>query len=316
MSEENEFVPRTEDGAFVRAVSEFRHWVTADGAAGPSGEGGFEAVSGRYHLYVSYACPWANRTLIMRSLKGLEDHIGVSVVHPLMGPESWHFDDSYPGSTVDAIGGAAKMVDIYRKAAPGFDGVVTVPALWDCERETLVSNESSEIIRMFNVAFDRITGNDDDYYPLALRDEIDRWNEMIYEPVNNGVYRCGFATTQSAYSAAVAELFAALDTLEKHLSGRQFLVGDQLTEADIRLFPTLIRFDAVYVGHFKCNVRRLLDYPVLQSYTERLYALPGVAASVRFDHIKDHYYQSHTSINPTSIVPVGPALPFAPVTAE
>ncbi|MEM9603346.1 MAG: glutathione S-transferase family protein [Pseudomonadota bacterium] len=304
------FVPRTEEGAFVRAVSEFRHWVTADGAAGPSGEGGFEAASGRYHLYVSYACPWANRTLIMRTLKGLESHIDVSVVHPLMGPESWHFDDSYPGATVEPLFGAHLMAEVYRRANAHFDGVVTVPALWDRERATLVSNESSEIIRMFNRAFDGITGNRDDYYPDALRAEIDRWNERIYHTVNNGVYRAGFATTQTAYANAVGELFDTLDVLEAHLAERSFLVGDSLTEADIRLFPTLIRFDAVYVTHFKCNVRRLVDFPALQAYTERLYALPGVAETVRFDHIKDHYFQSHRSINPTGIVPVGPELAF------
>ena len=310
MTDQTTFVPRVEDGAFVRAVSDFRHWVTPDGAAGPSGEGGFAAASGRYHLYVSYACPWANRTLMYRSLKELDAHIGVSVVHPLMGPDSWHFDDSYPGATREPLFGDRMMVDVYRRAAAHFDGVVTVPALWDCERGTLVSNESSEIIRMFNSAFDGITGNTVDFYPAPLRDEIDTWNARIYDTVNNGVYRCGFATTQAAYETALTALFDTLDVLEQHLEGREYLVGDQLTEADLRLFPTLIRFDAVYVGHFKCNLRRLIDYPRLQAHTERIYRLPGVAETVRFDHIKDHYYRSHLSINPTGIVPVGPVLAF------
>ncbi len=307
---DNTFKPHVEDGAFVRAVSDFRHWVTPDGAAGASGEDGFAAASGRYHLYVSYACPWANRTLIYRSLKQLEDHIDVSVVHPFMGPQSWHFDDSYPGATADKVFGDPMMVDVYRRAAPEFNGVVTVPALWDRERGTMVSNESSEIIRMFNAAFDAITGDTQDFYPSALRDEIDSWNTRIYDTVNNGVYRCGFATSQAAYEQALDALFGTLDVLESHLAGREYLVGEQLTEADLRLFPTLIRFDAVYVGHFKCNIRRLVDYPNLQAHTQRIYNLPGVAETVRFDHIKDHYYRSHLSINPTGIVPVGPVLDF------
>jgi glutathionyl-hydroquinone reductase len=297
------------NGEFVRWESGFRNWVTPDGSPGPSGDGGFRAEPGRYHLYVSYACPWAHRTLIVRALKGLEDLISVSVVHPVMPPESWVFGD-YPGATPDPVHGYEKLHQLYAHAAPGFDGVVTVPVLYDKARDTIVNNESSEIIRMLNSAFDAFGRADLDLYPDALRADIDAVNDLVYDNINNGVYRAGFATSQSAYEAAFDALFATLDELEARLATQRYLVGGRITEADWRLFTTLVRFDAVYHGHFKCNLRRIVDYPSLWAYTRELYQMPGVAETVRMDHIKLHYYASHTAINPTGIVPKGPALDF------
>jgi glutathionyl-hydroquinone reductase len=296
-------------GEFIRQASSFRHWVTPEGAPGPSGEGGFAAEPGRYHLYVSYACPWAHRTLIVRALKGLESVIPVSVVHPLMPPESWVFGE-YPGSTPDRVHGFQALHQLYEHAAPGFAGLVTVPVLYDTRRQVIVNNESSEIIRMLNGAFDAWGHRGLDLYPEPLRAEIDAVNALVYEHVNNGVYRAGFATTQDAYEAAFDRLFATLDELERCLGRQRYLVGDRITEADWRLFTTLVRFDAVYYGHFKCNRRRLIDYPSLWAYTRELYQVPGIAETVRMDHIKRHYYASHRVINPTGIVPKGPELDF------
>jgi putative glutathione S-transferase len=296
-------------GEFVRWNSDFRHWVTADGAPGPSGEGGFAAEPGRYHLYVSYACPWAHRTLIYRALKGLQAMISVSVVHPLMPQESWVFAD-YPGSTPDHVHGFDKLHQVYDHSDAGFDGVVTVPVLYDKHRKMIVNNESSEIIRMLNTAFDKWSPIDLDFYPEPLRNAIDSINAVVYHNVNNGVYRTGFATTQTAYEQAFNDLFDTLDELEDRLSRQRYLAGDRLTEADWRLFPTLVRFDPVYFGHFKCNRRRLVDYPNLWAYTRELYQVSGVADTVNMDHIKTHYYGSHTSINPTGIVPAGPEIDF------
>jgi putative glutathione S-transferase len=297
------------DGEFVRWESGFRNWVTPDGSAGPSGEGGFPAAPGRYHLYVSYACPWAHRTLIVRKLKGLEDLISVSVVHPLMPAESWVFGE-YPGATADHVHGFGKLHQLYEHAAPGFDGVVTVPVLYDKHRDVIVNNESSEIVRMLNGAFDAWGRAELDLYPAELRAEIDAVNELVYAHVNNGVYRTGFATTQAAYETAFDRLFDTLDELEARLARQRYLTGDRLTEADWRLFPTLVRFDPVYHGHFKCNLRRLADYPNLWAYTRELYQMPGIAETVDMDHIKLHYYGSHKGINPTGIVPRGPLLDF------
>lgn len=296
-------------GSFKRESARFRNWVTADGAPGPEGEGGFAAEAGRYHLYVSLACPWAHRTLIVRALKGLEDAIDVSVVSPIMLENGWTFNRD-EGSTGDALTGRDFHYQVYTDAAPDYTGRVTVPVLWDKQRNTIVSNESSEIIRMLNSAFDGITGNSDDYYPESLREDIERWNERIYPRVNNGVYRAGFATSQAAYEEAYAEVFAELDALDAHLAKQRFLVGDQLTEADIRLFTTLIRFDAVYHGHFKCNRQRLEDYAHLPGYVRDIFQLPGVGETVDFDHIKTHYYASHGTINPTGVVPLGPDIDF------
>ena len=294
-------------GRFVRRDAQFRNWVTADGAAGPSGESGFAAAPGRYHLYVSLACPWAHRTLIFRRLKGLEGMIGVSVVHWLMGERGWTFAET-PGATGDRLFGSAYLHEIYGRADRAYTGRVTVPMLWDKERGTIVSNESSEIVRMLNGAFDGCGAAPGDYYPADLREEIDRINARVYPTVNNGVYRAGFATTQGAYEEAVSELFASLDWLDGLLAGRRYLAGERITEADWRLFTTLVRFDAVYHGHFKCNLRRLADYPSLWGFTRELYQWPGVAETVDFAHIKGHYYRSHVTINPTGIVPVGPLL--------
>lgn len=295
-------------GEFVRSDATFRNWVTADGSPGPTGDGGFKAESGRYHLYVSYACPWAHRTLIFRTLKGLADHIEISVVHPEMLSDGWTFATDFPGATGDRLFGLPFLRDIYIRARPGVSGRVTVPVLWDNKTGRIVSNESSEIIRMFNAAFDGLTGNHDDYWPEALRGDIEEVNARIYQSVNNGVYRAGFATTQAAYDKAVVALFDSLDWLEERLSRQRFLLGDRITEADWRLFPTLIRFDAVYHGHFKCNRRRIVDYPNLWAYTRELYQWPGVAETVHFDHFTRHYYYSHATINPHRIVPIGPAL--------
>lgn len=295
-------------GKFVRTTAKFRNWITADGSAGPSGEGGFEAESGRYHLYVSYACPWAHRTLIFRALKGLNDHITVSVVHPDMLSEGWTFEDDFDGATGDTLFGKPFLRDIYTTADPKISGRVTVPILWDKKRNTIVSNESSEIIRMLNSAFDGITGNDLDFWPADLRDDIETLNTRIYDTVNNGVYKSGFATSQEAYDEAVGPLFDSLDWLEGILSENRYLTGDRLTEADWRLWTTLARFDDVYHGHFKCNRRRLIDYPNLWAYTRELYQIPGVAETLRTDHIVRHYHYSHDTINPYRILPTGPKL--------
>lgn len=301
---------RKSGGRFERPETAFRSWITADGAPGPSGAGGFPAEAGRYHLYVSYACPWAHRTLIFRSLKGLKDLISVSVVAPKMPDEhGWSFTGEN-GSDRDGINGKDYLWQVYAKADPGFTGRVTVPTLWDKKRETIVSNESAEIIRMFNAAFNELTGNTLDFYPPHLRDEIDSINARVYRDINNGVYKTGFATTQEAYDEAVTALFDALDWVEGLLDEHRFLLGDKLTEADIRLFTTLVRFDAVYVGHFKCNLRRIADYPNLARYLDELYHWPGVAETVHMDHIRLHYYWSHATINPYRIVPIGPELEF------
>ena len=301
-------------GKFVRSTAAFRNWITADGKAGPTGEAGFRAETGRYHLYVSYACPWAHRTLIYRALKGLSDHITISVVHPDMLSDGWTFANDYQGATGDTLYGLPFARDIYLKADPQISGRVTVPILWDKHQETIVSNESSEIIRMFNTAFNDLTGNTDDYLPEALKSEIEEVNARVYDTFNNGVYRSGFATTQSAYDEAVTALFDTLDWLEARLEGRKFLVGDQVTEADWRTFPTLVRFDPVYHLHFKCNRKRIIDYPNLWTYTRRLYQWPGVKETVNFDHIVRHYHYSHETINPNRIIPINPDIDWeAPV---
>ncbi len=297
-------------GAFKRSAAQFRNWITADGAPGPSGRGGFQAESGRYHLYVSHACPWAHRTLIFRELKGLSDHIAVSVVHPDMLDKGWTFETDTRGATGDKLFGHDFAHQLYTRADPNYSGRVTVPILWDKVEKTIVSNESSEIIRMFNSAFDGITGNTDDYWPEAMRDEIEEVNARIYSDVNNGVYKSGFATSQAAYDAAVGPLFDTLDWLEERLSANRYLMGARITEADWRLFTTLIRFDPVYHLHFKCNRRRLVDYPNLWAYTRELYQWPGVAATVNMDHIVRHYHYSHESINPHRIIPTNPVLDY------
>jgi putative glutathione S-transferase len=293
----------------------FRNWVTADGSPGPSGEGGFKAQRGRYHLYVSLACPWAHRTLIVRALKKLDDAITVSVVDPFMGDDGWAFEapdgSVTAGATRDDLNGARYLHEIYTLARTDYTGRVTVPVLWDRETRTIVNNESSEIIRMLNSAFDALGAAGDDFYPQARRAEIDELNAVIYDTVNNGVYKCGFAKSQEAYETAFDPLFETLDRLERSLASRRYLVGARTTEADWRLFTTLIRFDAVYYSHFKCNLRRIIDYPNLWGYTRDLYQVPGVAETVSLAHIKRHYYASHAMINPTRIVPKGPAIDFA-----
>lgn len=294
-------------GRFQRQDSSFRHWVTVDGAAGPSGEGGFPAAAGRYHLYVSLACPWAHRTLIFRKLKGLDAAISVSVAHWHMGEQGWAFREG-PGATPDHLFGSDHLHQVYTRALADYTGRVTVPVLWDKERGTVVSNESSEIIRMLNTAFDAIGDGSLDFYPEPLRAEIEAVNERVYHSINNGVYKAGFATTQEAYEEAFEALFETLDWLEARLARQRYLVGDQITEADWRLFTTLVRFDPVYVGHFKCNRQRIADYSALSGYLRELYQVPGVAETVDFDHIKRHYYGSHGTINPTGVVPLGPAL--------
>jgi putative glutathione S-transferase len=298
-------------GTFVRSTAGFRNWITPDGAPGPSGEGGFPAEAGRYHLYVSLACPWAHRTLIFRKLKGLEPHIGVSAVHPDMLSDGWTFETDDDGATGDRLYGLPFLRDLYVKAKPDVSGRVTVPVLWDKERETIVSNESAEIIRMFNSAFDGLTGDRQDFYPEPLRAEIDRINDRVYPEVNNGVYKAGFATTQQAYDEAVHPLFDALDWLDALLGERRFVAGDRITEADWRLFTTLLRFDPVYHQHFKCNRRRVADYPNLWPYTRELYQVPGVSETVGMAHIVRHYHYSHESINPHRIVPINPVIDWA-----
>ena len=296
-------------GRFVRSEAQFRDWVTADGGPGPDGQPGRKAEPGRYHLYVSLACPWAHRTLILRALKGLESVISVSIVDSLMGNEGWVFSDN-PGAVPDPIHGATHMHQIYTSSDPTYTGRVTVPVLWDKVESSIVNNESSEIIRMLNSAFDAWGNRSVDFYPVELRTEIDAINATVYGTVNNGVYRCGFATTQEAYEEAFGQLFDTLEMLDTRLGAQRYLVGDRLTEADWRLFTTLVRFDAVYVGHFKCNLKRIDDYANLSNYLRELYQVPGVAETVNFQHIKDHYYRSHTTINPTGIVPRGPALDY------
>ncbi|NLJ12343.1 MAG: glutathione S-transferase family protein [Gammaproteobacteria bacterium] len=296
-------------GKFERSESQFRNWVTADGSAGPSGEAGFKAEAGRYHLYVSLACPWAHRTLILRTLKGLESMISVSVVNPYMREHGWTFIED-TGVVADPLFQATYMHQVYTKADPNYSGRVTIPVLWDKQQNVMVSNESSEIIRMFNSAFDQIGAKPGDYYPEALRAEIDSINAHVYDNINNGVYKAGFATSQKAYELAVFPLFEALDELEHRLANNRYLLGDQITEADWRLFTTLIRFDAVYHGHFKCNLKQIEDYPNLAGYMRELYQWPGVAQTVNMAHIKEHYYRSHDTINPTGVVPAGPVLDF------
>jgi len=301
---------KSTNGRFVRKAPQFRNWITADGAAGPSGKGGFKAEPGRYHLYVSLACPWAHRTLILRALKGLEKMISVSIVHWYMAENGWTFDVG-DGVVPDTVNGAQFLHQVYTQAKPDYSGRVTVPVLWDKQTKTIVSNESPEIIRMFNSAFDEVGAAQGDYYPEHLRSEIDALNDRIYTTVNNGVYRCGFATTQAAYEEAITPLFDTLDWLEDILSRKRYLTGAQITEADWRLFTTLIRFDPVYVGHFKCNIRRIADYPNLSNYLRDLYQQPGISRTVNMEHIKRHYYESHTSINPSRVVPLGPEIDFS-----
>ncbi len=296
-------------GKFVRKDSSFRNWVTKNGEAGPSGNAGFKAEAGRYHLYLSLACPWAHRALIFRSLKGLEDMISVSIVNAYMGDEGWTFT---PGNGViaDSINHKIRMHEIYSLADADYTGRVTVPVLWDKKTNTIVSNESADIIRMLNSAFDDVGAKAGDYYPTELRSAIDEINELIYHNFNNGVYRVGFATTQAAYEEAYTELFTVLEQLEQRLSKQAYLVGSEITEADWRFFTTLVRFDAVYFGHFKCNKKRIADYPALSNYLRDLYHQPGIASTVDIDYIKAHYYGSHTTINPTGIIPLGPELNF------
>jgi len=300
---------RGKDGTFERRDSAFRNWITPYGRPGPTGRDGFQAVPGRYHLYVSLACPWAHRTLIMRALKGLQDIIPISVTNWLMLEHGWTFA---PGEGVvpDTLYNSRYLHELYARADDQYTGRASVPILWDQHTQMIVNNESSEIIRMLGTAFDQAGAKPGDYYPVPLRAEIDAINQRVYDTVNNGVYKAGFATTQAAYEAAVKPLFETLDWLEDKLSQSRFLCGDTLTEADIRLFTTLVRFDAVYHGHFKCNIRRIVDYPTLWAYTRDIYQLPGVAETVDFGHIKRHYYMSHRRINPTGIVPAGPALDF------
>ena len=297
-------------GEFKREAAQLRNWVTEDGSAGQSGDAGFKAEKDRYHLYVSLACPWAHRTLIFRHLKGLEDYISVSVVSPDMLEHGWTFDkDNH--STGDALFDSDFMHQIYTRNKADYSGRVTVPVLWDKKTQRIVSNESAEIIRMFNSAFNALTGNERDFYPQSLRSEIDEVNEFVYHNINNGVYRAGFATTQEAYTEAFDDLFAALDKIEQRLTANRYLVGDTLTEADWRLFTTLIRFDSVYVGHFKCNLRTIESYPAISNYLRELYQIEGVSKTVDFYHIKRHYYFSHTMINPTQVVPKGPDIDYA-----
>ncbi|KEP69981.1 hypothetical protein DL1_21075 [Thioclava dalianensis] len=301
---------KSTDGRFVRKPSAFRNWVTADGAAGPSGTGGFKAEPDRYHLYVSLACPWAHRTMVFRTLKGLQEMIPLSIVHWFMGSDGWTFAPG-DGSTPDAILNADFLHQVYTAAKSDFSGRVTVPVLWDKHQNTIVSNESADIIRMFNAAFDGVGAIAGDYYPAADRVEIDALNARIYDTVNNGVYKAGFATTQAAYEEAVVPLFETLDWLEERLGTQRYLLGDHQTEADWRLWTTLVRFDPVYVGHFKCNLRRMADYPNLSGYVRDLYQTPGIAETVDIPYIKKHYYGSHETVNPTRIVPIGPVIDYS-----
>lgn len=296
-------------GHFVRTQTQFRNWITKDGSPGPTGEGGFKAEKDRYHLYVSYACPWASRALIFRKIKGLEDIISLSVVHPYMGENGWTFEEG-EGVIPDPIHQFDYLYQVYLNDDPKYTGRVTVPVLFDKKQNRIVSNESADIIRMFNSVFDDLGAKEGDYYPEELREEIDQINELVYHNVNNGVYKAGFATKQEVYEAEVRNLFTTLDKLEERLIDQDYLVGNTLTEADWRLFTTLIRFEPVYFGHFKCNLKHLTDYPNLWNYTKRLYNYPGVSDTVDFDHIKRHYYMSHPTINPNQIVPLGPDLDY------
>jgi putative glutathione S-transferase len=305
---ENWLDKEIEAGEFKRMESTFRHWVTADGKAGPTGDSGFKAEADRYHLYVSPACPWAHRTVIFRKLKQLEAVIGLSIVEPDMLEQGWTFATT--GDYIDHLHGYHYLHEIYTRTDKNFTGQITVPLLWDKKLETIVNNESSEIIRMLNSAFNAFTEVTTDYYPEQLRQQIDAINQPIYDNINNGVYRCGFATTQTAYEKAFDCLFAELEQVEETLSRQRYLAGEQITEADWRLFTTLIRFDAVYVGHFKCNLKRIADYPNLSNYLRELYQVPGIAETVDIEYCKRHYYFSHTSINPTQIIPEGPELHF------
>ena len=294
-------------GRFVRTQTQFRNWITADGSAGPTGQAGYKAEADRYHLYVSLACPWASRTLMIRTLKGLEDMISISVVHPLMLEHGWTFEEG-EGVIGDPIFQARYLHEIYTAVKPDYTGRVTVPVLFDKKTKTIVNNESSEIIRMLNTAFDDLGAKPGNYVPDQWLEEIDTVNDFVYHRINNGVYKAGFATKQEVYEEEVTALFAALDQMEERLAGQDYLVGNRLTEADIRLFTTLVRFDAVYFGHFKCNLKPLTAYPKLWAYTKRIYQLPGMAQTVNFDHIKRHYYGSHKTINPTGVIPMGPTL--------
>ena len=294
-------------GRFVRTQTQFRNWITADGSAGPTGQAGYKAEANRYHLYVSLACPWASRTLMIRTLKGLEDMISISVVHPLMLEHGWTFEEG-EGVIGDPIFHARYLHEVYTAVKPDYTGRVTVPVLFDKKTKTIVNNESSEIIRMLNTAFDGLAAKPGNYVPDQWLEEIDTVNDFVYHRINNGVYKAGFATKQEVYEEEVAALFEALDQMEERLAGQDYLVGNRLTEADIRLFTTLVRFDAVYFGHFKCNLKPLTAYPKLWAYTKRIYQLPGMAQTVNFDHIKRHYYGSHKTINPTGVIPAGPTL--------
>lgn len=294
-------------GRFVRTQAQFRNWITADGSAGPTGQAGFKAEANRYHLYVSLACPWASRTLMIRTLKGLEDMISISVVHPLMLEHGWTFEEG-EGVIGDPIFQVRYLHQVYTAVEPDYTGRVTVPVLFDKKTKTIVNNESSEIIRMLNTAFDGLGAKSGNYVPDQWLEEIDVVNDFVYHRINNGVYKAGFATKQEVYEEEVTTLFAALDQMEERLAGQDYLVGNRLTEADIRLFTTLVRFDAVYFGHFKCNLKPLTAYPNLWAYTKRIYQLPGMAQTVNFDHIKRHYYGSHKTINPTGVIPLGPTL--------
>jgi glutathionyl-hydroquinone reductase len=304
-----EDVSRTKEGHFVRPATHFHDFVTADGSAGPTGDGGFAAEKGRYHLYISLACPWAHRTLIFRALKRLDDVVSVSIAEPLYGKTGWQFG-TVPGATIDSVNGKSALADIYLLADPHYTGRVSVPVLWDKKQRTIVNNESSEIIRMLNSAFEAFTDAHTDYYPAELRGEIDRINDTVYSSVNNGVYRAGFATSQEAYEQAARGVFATFDQLEQRLSRQRYLAGQRITEADWRLFTTLVRFDSVYYSHFKCNLRRVADYPNLSNYLRDLYQVPAIADTVSIDHIKRHYYGSQRQVNPTGIVPIGPLLDF------
>jgi putative glutathione S-transferase len=303
---QDQWYESSKDGAFQREQAQRRNWITADGSPGPSGEGGFKAEAGRYHLYVSLACPWAHRTLIYRKLKGLENLIDVSVVSWLMRENGWTFDQQ-KGASGDPLDHHEFLYQRYLADDAQYTGRVTVPLLWDKKLQRIVSNESAEIIRMFNSAFDELTGNRLDLYPDALQPAVDQLNERIYPAVNNGVYRAGFATSQHAYEEAFDDVFAELDALEQLLSEKRYLTGEYLTEADVRLFTTIVRFDPVYHGHFKCNRQRISDYPNLSNWMLELYQWPGITETVDFQHIKHHYYASHSTINPTGIVPKGPA---------
>ncbi len=297
-------------GRFVPAEPVFRNWITPDGSPGASGEGGFAAERGRYHLYVSLACPYAHRTVIFRKLKDLESVISISILDPVMGEQGWEFGET-PGTIADTVNGKKRLGEIYLVGDPRYTGRVSVPVLWDKERRTIVNNESPEIIRMLNSSFAALTNDRTDYYPAELRAEIDRINARVYHDVNIGVYRAGFATAQGAYEEGCRAVFAALDWIEDILSRQRYLAGARLTEADWRLFTTLVRFDAVYYSHFKCNLRRMIDYPNLANYMRELYQIPGVAETVNLEHIKRHYFMSMTAINPTRIVPLGPVLDFS-----